>query len=431
MNRRFKVISLVFCASILVFVLTGTGMTKTTLRVSHWWADVLDPLFAEYGKYHPDIEIKLEPKPWSGYGEKLLVEIAGGTLADVSLLDAYWFPVMFKKGVFFPLAGLAKMDELDLENWSVDPRLENGYGDNFYGLSAFAISSPSLWVNMDLAREAGVEVPVLGTLDFGKWRWEDLLEAAQKLTKGDASGETIQWAMPPVNWHMLGALLTWQNEGEVVDDVYVLNETKSLIDQPEAVEAFQFLVDLTRKYKVAMPGSMDDSLFSQALFFNQKVAFRTDYVPWIQRIGQPDLDFDYDWIPWPYSKRDVVKYGGNSWVINSKTKEIEAAWSLIKWLTMADRAEPLMSQFSLVSYKPERVFLHGETNEKRIRSWRSQLTLGRSGLTLRPWWLSSENPFKVGDILQAESDLMFLEGKPVEEALKDAAAEINGTIYGQ
>ena len=90
-----------------------------------------------------------------------------------------------------------------------------------------------------------------------------------------------------------------------------------------------------------------------------------------------------------------------------------------------------MSQYSLVSYKPERVFLHGETNEKRIRSWRSQLTLGRSGLTLRPWWLSSDNPFKVGDILQAESDLMFLQDKPVQEALEDAAAEINDTIYGQ
>ena len=116
---------------------------------------------------------------------------------------------------------------------------------------------------------------------------------------------------------------------------------------------------------------------------------------------------------------------------NAKTKEIEATWNLIKWLTMADRAEPIMSQYSLVAYKPERVFLHGETNEKVIRSWREQLTLGRSGLTLRPWWLSSENPFKVGDILQAECDLMFLEGKPVEEALKDAAADINGTIYGQ
>jgi len=94
-----------------------------------------------------------------------------------------------------------------------------------------------LFYNIDLFEKSHVPLPT------GDWTWEDMRAAAEKLTLDlDGDGRIDQWGLyvPPSSQE--GWLnFVWQNGGDCLN----ADKTRCVLDSPQAVEALQWMQDLT------------------------------------------------------------------------------------------------------------------------------------------------------------------------------------------
>jgi len=252
------------------------------------------------------------------------------------------------------------------------------------------------------------------------------LTAAQKTTNRDASGQIVQWGLGPIANPAWCTIFAWQNGAEIFDDVTALDETRSTLNTPENIEAYQFLVDLVRKHEVMMTPTQA-ALMAQGAYLSGKVAFTLE---WNIYGNMKKADFDWTLIPVPWQTRKVTKYGGNSWTISARSQNKDAAWRLVKWLTTDIEAQSLMAQYGgLSSYDPDKQV---EFAQEEMQKYLFNLLVARTkDVTMRPLWFGSKNPDRVQEIIQNAIDLMFLEGLDVATALRDAENEINSVVYGR
>lgn len=166
--------------------------------------------------------------------------------------------------------------------------------------------------------------------------WEELREYGKKLTLDkDGDGKIDQWGTMMytytrsepvmVNWTFLQFLS--QNGGTMIEwdggkPVYTL-------DTPEAIEALQFWVDNIYEHKVTTPPDLISTNMEQ----NERIAmWYTGHFAW------GDYDRNMPDIPWkvallPEKKTRATVVEGNNAYIFKNTKEPEAAWTFMKFLT--------------------------------------------------------------------------------------------------
>ncbi len=200
---------------------------------------------------------------------------------------------------------------------------ENGH---VYG-APFHNSTPILYYNTDMFKEAGLnpEKPPA--------TWQDLVDAAKKLTKSDGKTMTRSGIVIPSNYDSLGWVvsgLAMSNGGDYYNRGWggeVYYNTASTIG------AVQFLDDLVHKHHVMPDGVTDAGVASNAFF-----AGRTAMM--IQSTGALGFIRDNMKLPFkvafiPRALRNAVPIGGASLLIpkgNTPAREA-AAWKLIKYLT--------------------------------------------------------------------------------------------------
>jgi ABC-type glycerol-3-phosphate transport system substrate-binding protein len=190
-----------------VEVAPGSDLTGS-IRVSMWESgDALEPYnnaLASFQEKYPNVEVSLEPVP-QDYGTKLLADIAAGTPPDVFQLGDGDVSKYVAQGAVAPLDDFIASDS-DFSMDAFFPGIANfGQVDGITYLFTKDYSPLVLYFNKDHFAEAGIELP---TAD---WTWDDLLDAAQKLTlDGDGnnaqspdfdSGNIVRWGLQiPAHW---------------------------------------------------------------------------------------------------------------------------------------------------------------------------------------------------------------------------------------
>ena len=118
--------------------------------------------------------------------------------------------------------------------------------------------------NKDAFKEAGLDPDkVPGT-------WDELVADGGKLTKRDASGNVSQWGVeiPSTGFPY------WLFQGlTTANDVRLMNQagTVTYFDKPGVVQALQYWVDLSRKYKIQPEGTIEWGTTPKD-FFERKTA---------------------------------------------------------------------------------------------------------------------------------------------------------------
>jgi hypothetical protein len=72
-----------------------------------------------------------------------------------------------------------------MSKWNVDPALEVGYNGDILALSLFTMQGRSVYLNLDLVREAGYpedELPLYGKDNYDMWHWDDFVAFLQAVT---------------------------------------------------------------------------------------------------------------------------------------------------------------------------------------------------------------------------------------------------------
>eukprot|EP01037_Dinobryon_pediforme_P017512 gene17512-17712_t len=195
-----------------------------------------------------------------------------------------------------------------------------------YGVP-FQNSTPILYYNTDAFKEVGLDP------DKPPATWQELVDAAKKLTKRDGntitrSGITVLSNYDTLGWLVSG--LAMSNGG----DYYNRNWGGEVYyNTPSTIGAVQFLDDLVHKHKV-MPDGVNDANAAANAFFAGRTAMM------LHSTGALGFVRDNMKLPMkvafvPRAMRNAVPIGGASLLIptgNTPDRE-QAAWKLISFLT--------------------------------------------------------------------------------------------------
>ncbi len=294
------------------------------------WADPAElkstrELMDLFMKQNPDIEVKLYTEAWNGYWDKIQTQLAAGIGPDVFLIGAYYITDFYKKNICMNLQPFIEKDkDLDINDFFKPPFELYTFNNNLYALPR-DINTIILYYNKDLFDTAGVSYP------NNNWTWNDLVKAGKQLTK-DLNGDGIvdQFAiMTSLVYEVCWGNFVLQNNGRLLNT----SKIKCIANSPEVVETIQFLYDLENKHKIA-PTSRSKESLGENSFLTGRIAMIPDG-SW--RVGTyRDALFRWDIAMLPKKKRRACIANGVAHAINSTTKNAEAAWRLVKFLSGKD-----------------------------------------------------------------------------------------------
>lgn len=261
MNKAFKftllkvglfllVVSLVACSnSEQAGNESDTESDITELRWFMWTGspaekEVWESLAAKVTEKYPNIVVNFETAPFSGYWDKLTTQISSGTAADIISLQSLRTPTFAQYDAFEPLGSYIEKDsEFDINDFQKSA-LE-GLTHNGEQLAIPYDYGPYiLYYNKDIFDKYGVEYP------SSDMNWERFLEKAKDLTQDeDGDGEPDTYGFVFQNNIDQIVPFIWSNGGKYMNE----DKTQSLIQEPAATKAIQFLGDLMNRHKVAMP----------------------------------------------------------------------------------------------------------------------------------------------------------------------------------
>ena len=323
-----------------------------TVRVGTWdSADGLAPInaaMASFQKQYPGVKVQLESVP-QDYGTKLLAEVASGTAPDVFQVGDGDPSNFAAKGMLEPLDDYisGKIGNMPLDMSVFYPAIAaiGNVGGKQYLLTKD--SSPLiLHYNKTLFDAAKVDYPT------DKWTWDDMLAAAQKLTK-TVGGKITQWGIQlpdgwgDPSWTRGIAPLVYQNGGSLLGPDG--KTTTGFLNSDATVGALQFYFDLFNKYKVAPTAADVAALSGQDLFATGKVAMLWTGI-WGVRgyMANPKLNFGMAQLPMGKQRGNSICWAG--FAIYSKSQNKVAAWAFLKWITAEGGAQEF-AKYALTDVK--------------------------------------------------------------------------------
>lgn len=276
--------------------------------------------------------------------DKLTAMTAGGTPPHVAEIMPWDVPQFQARGQLLNLSSFISRDKYDLSDffaagWDQYRYAPNGQpmgaagaagGGNLYGAPR-DFPTRALAYDADAFKEIGATPPA-ATWQDTSWTWQAFLDAAQHLLKRDGTGPSGvgRWA-----WNGQQDVQQWlpwiyNNGGEFVS----ADGRQSLFDNPQTIEAFQFLADLQYRYKAApTPAQQKAEGQLNNVFYAGRLAM-THFGP--ASIGAYRLGvkgFTWDVAVWPRTTGTGAAVGsGSGWVAPSAAANSEATWLFIQHL---------------------------------------------------------------------------------------------------
>ncbi|NLC44028.1 MAG: sugar ABC transporter substrate-binding protein [Clostridiales bacterium] len=286
-----------------------------------------------FERENPDIKIQFEYQPWNQFFTKLKTQIAAGEAPDFWLSDGVYVMEFADRGALLELTEWVKRD-LDPSQYFALDFTEDPDG-KLWGVPR-ELQPIAFYYNKKLFDEAGLKYP------DETWDWNTLLEYSKKLTK--PKGRQQQYGFESRNWISAGWFnFIYQNEGKVLDET----KTKSMLNQPEAIEAVEFMVDLIYKHKVSPPPDVSQSQGGQ-LFQAEIVAMMYNNYATIAALNQVK-ELDYDVTILPKGRIRAAGYNTCPFVISAKTskEKAEAAWKFIKFFVSNKEIQKKISEYGI------------------------------------------------------------------------------------
>lgn len=278
-----------------------------------------------FTKAHPHIKVEFIAQS-GNYNEQITAMLASNTQLDVARLDGYVLASYVAKNQLVQLDPIMNADKtFKKANYLDGVFLE--HHQVFQGKTYALPSGDSprvVWYNTAAWKSAGQADP--NELEAkGQWTWDAYLSALKAIAKG--TGEEKTWggraylAANTETWpwiHMAGGQVLSKDLKSVV------------IDQPQALQALEWQLDLMQKHRVA-PGPNDK--LPGGAFENGKLA---SFISgnWDAQGFKLKNFQDYSIAPLPKGpKGRFTTFKPNGLTMPVATKHREQAWQLVRWLT--------------------------------------------------------------------------------------------------
>jgi multiple sugar transport system substrate-binding protein len=283
-----------------------------------------DTTLAAFKTDNPAVNIDLvgaQGNSWGEYLDKVATMIAGGKKLDTIWVATEGIRQLATKGLIRPIDDLVARDKAELQDYlnDVAPSLIEGTRVNgkLYGFP-YSWNNMVVWYRPSFVKAAGLAMP------SPKWTRDEFLNYAKKMTKDNQYGYAVE------NAYFVGTMPWLFANGTSLFDA---GFTKATATDPKVAEAMQFLVDMVQKSKVAPdPAGLSTFNMFQA---GQLAMFGAGRWPILTFSKDPSFK-DFDVQLWPRAQTQVTEYGVDNFPIFTSSKNVEATWKLVKYMTRKD-----------------------------------------------------------------------------------------------
>lgn len=386
------------------------SMEKTTVR----YAQVIGPLDKQVDMFNEQsdtVHVEFELVPWGEHADKLLIDVAAGTAPDLWFIGGPWWIQIKRKKVALSISEfLANDPDVVMDDFEFPADSDWGMLDgDIYGLPTNSVILRGLAYSEDRFAEAGLDLP------NDEWTFADVAAAGPQLNRGEES-----YAMTaPLLAGDLYLTTIWQNGGQIISE----DETKCLLDQPEAVEAVEQLVAWTEfSMKPGQHAALGD--FPTA---SGKIAMwpmvLADWDSWLKVTANDETNQWMTW--WPSLTNPPVRnvYAGSVHMeaIWSQSENIDAAWEFFIW--RAINQDSLDYQITLfpINYRMDATVRSAITNERQAAFLTLHLPI--TDLSTGEYWGPSTT--EILNAFRSEYELAVLGEKTGKEAMESATAAID------
>ncbi|XID94635.1 ABC transporter substrate-binding protein [Paenibacillaceae bacterium WGS1546] len=382
-------------------------------------AAAMDEITAGF-KQETGIEVSYDIIDWNSANQKYSLAMNGGESPDVA---EYFFLSSFAKmggENFGPMQINDIAAELDAENTYYPSALnETKIGDDYYGLP-WRMDTRIMIYRKDHFEENGIEQ--------APKTWDELVETAEKLTvrNGDAITRSgVGYFVTRGDFTQSAMATMAQNDGAVLD----FTDEKVTINEPNAVEALQFMQDLVKKHKVTSESLATPTTDSSTKFFTGEVSMllgvNPDFLKTLEAQAPQLLDkVGFAELPSKsVTGNSSVLFAAPVSVFNS-TKHPEEAKQFLKYFLRADNQVKLMKATGLINANKE-VMQDEMYGTEWYAALAAQAERAVNGDLPVPYW-STVSAFPDGPVSSMVSKVLF--GNDVQAAADESAASIEKIV---
>lgn len=409
----------ILTASILLLTL-GLGLTASAEELSGtvtMWSFPLstddvalfDPIIKAFNEQYPNVTIDIQHLPWNGRYEKMLTAIAGGEAPNVVYLNDFQVPLFAATDNLVPISDLYTQEELEAM-YTEGSLSALSYNGELYALPILQNSLGYLY-NVDLFVEAGLDP------ENPPETWEELKDAAAKLTKTDENGEIVQAGIrfdlnrpSPIASIMN---YVWQAGGNILDE-----NNNVIVDSEQNVKALNFLKSLFDEGYI-QKSNITGGGFE---FASGKVGIELEIEP--NKVSQvvkanPDLNFKVGPILTGDKKIGYVSVG--SYALFSKAENRDAAVAWVKFLTNKENTQAVLAASGFMSPRKDVSAADYMTDERLIF------------MDSQSEWATGTGPMnshysEILEVLGSEFNSILLGIKSTEDGLKEAQTKIEAIM---
>lgn len=388
-------------------------------RATPFGDDVNELLVEIFNELNPDIRVVYEPAT-AAWQDRASVQMAAGSAPDVISGFDHWFRAWLDQG-----------QALDLT-----PYLPAGYLDDFvpshvqlFNIDGKQLALPfytgvsALFYNQDMFDAIGLAVP------DESWTWDDLLDAARKLTRRDATGIVTTYGTDvQVAWDRV-VLWIWENGGKVIEEGAFVGDSVTF-DAPEVVEAIQFLQDLIHSYEVA-PSWIQLGIDPWHGFWRGDTVAMWQSGSWdvANTLQQANFKWNVSVRPRGRGGTPAAVHTNDGVMVYARTRYPEEAARFVQFLTGPDAQEILMYQANL---QPARLSLGVD--------YASATQAARQGIDMRvfveqtayakpaPFFVEQTRVSNV--MITTFNQVIYQNSMPAQPAMENMTREINAIMRG-
>ena len=387
------------------------------LSVSIWDANQepgIKEILADFTE-QTGIKTKLSVVKWEEYWTMLEAGAQGGALPDVFWMHSNESQRYMSNDMLLDITDkIADSDVIDPANYPEDIWGLYTWEDKYYAVPK-DIDTIALWYNKTMFDEAGLEYP---TAD---WTWDDLAEAAKKLTKED--GSQYGFAMRNDNNQAGYYNLVYDNGGTIISD----DKKTSGWDSPETIEAMQTLEGLINDGVMPSLEMMAENN-EDVLLTSGKIAM-TCQGSWMLAAFR---DNEYtaancDVVELPKNAKTGLRkslYNGLGWAAAANGAHTEEAWKLLEYLGSKEAQQKQAELGVTMSAYTGTSDAWVESADFNLQAYLNMM----DDMVIRPYSKSTvtwEN--ENSEILKG----VYMGEKTMEEACQEMAAQMNDKLAAE
>lgn len=270
---------------------------------------------------NPGIKVEVTTVPYPEYQQRLLTAVQGGNAPDISTLDQIWMGAFAQAGAIADLTDRAAESGVERDSFFTGAWDSAMFNDGLYGVPFNVDVWQFSFYNKDLLDEAGVAPEQLETFD-------GLLAAAEKLTTDGQFGVGLFGHRGEDTVAVVNSFI-FSNGGKVLDDTGAC-----ALDQPEAVEALEYLQELSQYAPSGILNASSGDM--RELFLNGSLAI--EFWPALEQPTLQASDINWGFVNGTAgaSGKAVGTFGGWNLAVYESSEHKDAAWKFIEFMVRED-----------------------------------------------------------------------------------------------